>query len=474
MDRVLLTLLLAILVLFAGCNTGGNAGPGGTDTVTTGAETTQQPTERPDTGTGTSTATAASPTGTVTATGTGTATLTTTAAPTEMATATATQTATATETATATRTATATETATPTATETMTETATPTATPTATATATATETATATATATETETATATPTATETATATATATATSVPIAEQTEWDVTVTEIIDGDTMEVEFENGETETIRLLGVDTPEVHTEVNPSQFEGIPDTDAGREWLRGWGENASAIARSVIQDEEVHIETDEQADRRGSYGRLLVYLRYHHDRSYNEELLSYGYAAAYDSEHSKRETYESLEAEARANEEGIWGFEEMSQTTATPTETATATPTTTETQSGESVSGALAIEDVHEDAAGHEYDNLDDEYIVFTNTGEGVLELGGYTVTLGEGDDQQFTFPDNATLAAGENVRLYTGDGPAVEEENYVFGSGSPILNNGGDTIVVYNRSDVIVLEYGYGDEA
>ena len=37
-----------------------------------------------------------------------------------------------------------------------------------------------------------------------------------TEWTVTVTRVIDGDTIEARFPNGEVDTIRLLGVDTPE------------------------------------------------------------------------------------------------------------------------------------------------------------------------------------------------------------------------------------------------------------------
>jgi len=45
--------------------------------------------------------------------------------------------------------------------------------------------------------------------------------------------------MEVRFEDGEEDTIRLLGVDTPETFTENDPAEFEGIPETTAGYDHL-------------------------------------------------------------------------------------------------------------------------------------------------------------------------------------------------------------------------------------------
>src|SRR6056297_1742341 len=40
---------------------------------------------------------------------------------------------------------------------------------------------------------------------------------------VTVVEVVDGDTMDVRFENGTVERVRLLGVDTPEVYGGNDP-----------------------------------------------------------------------------------------------------------------------------------------------------------------------------------------------------------------------------------------------------------
>jgi len=52
---------------------------------------------------------------------------------------------------------------------------------------------------------------------------------------VTVVRVVDGDTMEVRYENGTADTVRLLGVDTPEVHARNSPDEFEGVPETAAG-----------------------------------------------------------------------------------------------------------------------------------------------------------------------------------------------------------------------------------------------
>lgn len=58
--------------------------------------------------------------------------------------------------------------------------------------------------------------------------------------------------------------------------------------------------------------------IRTDPQADRRGSYGRLLVYLT-HDGELFNRQLLRQGYARLYESEFSKRSSFADVEASAQ-----------------------------------------------------------------------------------------------------------------------------------------------------------
>ncbi|WP_230455365.1 thermonuclease family protein [Halorubrum sp. BV1] len=153
-----------------------------------------------------------------------------------------------------------------------------------------------------------------------------------TAWIVTVTRVIDGDTIEVVFPNGETDTVRLLGVDTPETsHGSVTPDEFEGIPDTAAGRDHLYTWGQNAAQYATETLAGETVRIETDERADRRGGFGRLLAYV-YLDGENVNERLLANGYARLYDSQFTMRDTFRDAERDARDGAVGLWGFEASS----------------------------------------------------------------------------------------------------------------------------------------------
>jgi len=209
-------------------------------------------------------------------------------------------------------------------------------------------------------------TATPTATPTATATQTTAAPTEATETSesesgspgeegrrATVTRVIDSDTVEVEFEDGETDTVRLLGVDTPETTLgDVDPPEYEGIPDNTAGRDHLFNWGERASDYATEELEGETVRVATDPEADRRGSFDRLLAYI-YVDGENFNLGLIEQGYARMYDSSFSQRSDFADAEEEARSENEGLWDFD---GSTSTPTETETATATPTDDSDGSS----------------------------------------------------------------------------------------------------------------------
>lgn len=146
---------------------------------------------------------------------------------------------------------------------------------------------------------------------------------------VTVTRVIDGDTMEIEYANGTEDTVRLLGVDTPEsTLSRVSPDEFDGIPDSTAGRDHLFEWGERATDFAEDELESEEVRIVVDAESDRRGYFGRLLVYI-YVDGQNINEQLLADGYARMYDSQFSLREEFAAVEREAQNNDVGLWKYD-------------------------------------------------------------------------------------------------------------------------------------------------
>ncbi|WP_058364958.1 lamin tail domain-containing protein [Haloparvum sedimenti] len=116
-----------------------------------------------------------------------------------------------------------------------------------------------------------------------------------------------------------------------------------------------------------------------------------------------------------------------------------------------------------TTPTESGT----ALEVAAINADAEGDDRENLNDEYVVFENTGEEAIDLSGWTVEDEAG--HSYAFPDGFTLAAGETVTLRTGSGTDTDTELY-WGSGSPIWNNDGDTVMLSDDDGERVLEVSY----
>lgn len=274
---------------------------------------------------------------------------------------------------------------------------------------------------------------------------------ERTEFRVTVVRIVDGDTVEVQFRDGEVEDVRLLGVDTPEVHTETDPVEWEGIPDSTVGREHLSVWGDRASSFASSHLEiGETIRIVVDDETDRRGSYGRLLVYV-FDDGVLFNLLLIEQGYARMYDSSFSRRVEFADAEKLARDDDVGVWDFE-----------SGTSTPTNTGTETA-----ALEVVEIHEDAAGNDHETENDEYIVIKNTGSQTLDLNGWRVEDDAGHTYQF--PDGFSLAPGAEVTLYTGSGTDTASSLY-WGSDSAIWNNGGDIIFVFDESGEVVIKESY----
>ena len=427
MAQRIATVSVVLLLIFAGCTGTGGNNPGTATTTTPSATTTTQTTTA---ATPTTTSDQSSTTSSTTATTTTTSSITTTTTETPTTTTTArTSTPTTTPTTTTTARTTTTQPAITTTTTHTTQSSTPTTTR---------------------STATQSPT-----TTSETTTTTSDDSGPKSSYRVEVVQVIDGDTLEVEFQDGHTEDVRLLGVDTPEVHVENDPAEFEGIPTNQNGEDWLRDWGHKASEFARTQLAGETITIETDEQADRRGSYGRLLVYAYADSaGKSFNEQLIEQGYARMYDSSFSQRSEFTSDEQHAQDDDVGLWNYE-------APTDGGT------DDGSGDSSGSQLAVATIHADASGNDHENENGEYIALKNTGSSAVDLSGWT--LEDAADHTYSFPDGFTLDAGATVTIYTGSGTNSATELY-WGSDAAVWNNGGDTIIVTNADGTVVLEKEY----
>ncbi|MGQ4555689.1 thermonuclease family protein [Halobellus sp. GM3] len=276
---------------------------------------------------------------------------------------------------------------------------------------------------------------------------------------VSVTDVVDGDTVKVAYPNGTRETVRLLGVDTPEVYGETDPGDFAGVPATDAGARCLDRAGEDASAYAKDRLTGESVTLVFDERSDRRGYYGRLLAYV-YVGTESFNHALLREGHARVYPSTFTERERYERAEADARDARRGLWSCIDAPADAGSPSTAATGTALA-------DGGGPLAVAEIHADAAGNDHENRNDEYVVFRNVGGERLDLSGWTVSDDGG--HTYAFPAGTRVAPGGELTLRTGAGRDTNATVHWDADGA-VWNNAGDVITVRDETDSVVLRRAY----
>lgn len=126
-----------------------------------------------------------------------------------------------------------------------------------------------------------------------------------------VVEVSDGDTIVVDM-NGRQERVRLIGIDTPELHHPEKPVQC---------------FAEAASKFTASLVENNKVRLEADPQSGNRDIYERLLRYVYLPDDTDVNASIIREGYGFAYTVfPFDKSEEYESYENLARFDERGLW----------------------------------------------------------------------------------------------------------------------------------------------------
>ena len=108
-----------------------------------------------------------------------------------------------------------------------------------------------------------------------------------------------------------------------------------------------------------------------------------------------------------------------------------------------------------------------ALEVAEINADAEGDDRENLTGEYVVFENTGDEPIDLSGWTVE--DEAARSYAFPQGFALEAGATVTLRSGSGTDTDTELY-WGSGSPIWNNDGDTVILTTDDGERVLEVRY----
>jgi micrococcal nuclease len=122
------------------------------------------------------------------------------------------------------------------------------------------------------------------------------------------TRIVDGDTLDVECGDLESDRVRLLQIDTPE--------------------RGQRGYYEATEAL-RDLVDGEDLYLGFEEPGQiSRGRYGRLLAYVFTDDDEDVNEEMIREGWSGYWTKYGAGRfpNTMWSADVEARLNHNGLW----------------------------------------------------------------------------------------------------------------------------------------------------
>lgn len=126
-----------------------------------------------------------------------------------------------------------------------------------------------------------------------------------------VTRFVDGDTIEIDM-NGTKETVRMIGIDTPETHRPNTPVQC---------------YGPAAAAFTKNTIGNKRVRLEADPKNTNRDRYDRLLRYVYTEDNKFVNRAVIDGGYGFAYLSfPFSKSDEFDSAQAAAQASKKGLW----------------------------------------------------------------------------------------------------------------------------------------------------
>lgn len=127
-----------------------------------------------------------------------------------------------------------------------------------------------------------------------------------------VLKVVDGDTIKILINNKE-ETVRLIGIDAPEMEDENKSAQC---------------FGKEASAKAKKILIGKSITLESDSTQGERDEYGRLLRYV-FLDSLSFNKFMIKDGYAYEYTFKgnfYRYQSEFIQAEKEARKNKMGLW----------------------------------------------------------------------------------------------------------------------------------------------------
>lgn len=127
-----------------------------------------------------------------------------------------------------------------------------------------------------------------------------------------VVKVSDGDTIQI-MVNDKKQTVRMIGVDTPE---SVDP------------RRPVQCFGEKASQKTSELLLNKKVSLESDTTQGDTDRYKRLLRYVFLEDGTNVNKLLIEqgFGHQYTYNKPYKYREEFIKAETEAREKKRGLW----------------------------------------------------------------------------------------------------------------------------------------------------
>ncbi len=149
-----------------------------------------------------------------------------------------------------------------------------------------------------------------------------------------ITEAVDGDTLHLRAD-GAKYTVRLIGVDTPELHE--SDKLERDARRTGQDKRTIQALGRRAHDFTRRLCEGKTCRLEYDPantSSGGRDKYGRLLAYVFVAggggKEVLVNEEIVREGYGAAmtaYPFDGARKARFLRLQREARSARKGLWG---------------------------------------------------------------------------------------------------------------------------------------------------
>lgn len=136
-----------------------------------------------------------------------------------------------------------------------------------------------------------------------------------------VIKVVDGDTLNIDLD-GKTQTIRLIGLNTPET---VDP------------RKPVECFGKEASSKSKELLTGKQVRIEKDASQGDFDKYNRLLAYVFLEDGTNFNKFMIEqgFGYEYTYNLPYKYQKEFKLAQEQAKAQKKGLWADNACKATT-------------------------------------------------------------------------------------------------------------------------------------------